>query len=1029
MKFTPGFICWTQQAVNETVVVDAVMPSEAVFLATHRPTRILKREIGQTEGGVWYDEERLLADFLAPKRDLLLMPIIGGSGTGKSHLIRWLNARIEPGPNRKIVYIPKYGTNLRSVIELILADMAGEVFDELRSDLAKAADALNELEAPERLVFELALRIQNATTQPPGAQAGPQDRFRLHLIAELPKLLNDHVFKSRLLQSGSVIDRLAGEALRGRSSDQKERPYEFVEDDIPTDVTDIGKAGAAAKQIYAQLVGSTQLRTAAVALLNEQLEPAIRNLFGMGGQRLSDVMRRVRSALLERDTELILLIEDFALLQGIQRELLDSIIEAPVRDNRRVLCPIRTAMAVTSGYFASLDTARTRAAFGGYAYSLDIPYPPGDNAGLLYAIDLIGGYLNAARLGSSRLDVALSASGRREGAVGRDWVPNACETCPLQEPCHDSFGISNDGYGLYPFNRAALDRMLRARTKGTFDPRDVLARVVRLTLAEQENDLADGRYPSAPYLQTYVDPSLPTMDSEVVERIRQLDPQGVRRRVDVLTFWGGCPDKVVNLPKGIHEAFALPELDVERQVDIVEAVRPRVEGLDLPKEDPRLSEDLEEIRKWATGHYNLSQDLAGRLRRWIHGAVVARIEWNEEFWRANDAWTNRNNGQFFRASSVRIVNASGGGALPQSAVQVEIAISNDHERLLRGLVQFHFYGHWNFERGDGPALFRLYCSRLDEWAELVLARIRSTAAGGSAWDPVKPAMGLLLVGARALGLRGSRSNITEDLVNAVFEPSSAKAALERGPLWSRLITACTERVGAGDSREQLRDRLFEYVAEAQGVGKPQAIDAARILPSLKEFKGTWSPEEPGPAAPAGVQKHWVEVTSRLLPALEEELERLRAWYSLMVEHFGEERDQDSLATTLRATVNSARQFGVLGPPHLASSVDDGIRTFKKSRLSVIEEVRAILDQAGSWSTGRLLGELAEDRDRAMLDLQQFVQQADSVLADTSARLKQQEAAMSATAGAAGFTALGDELGKLATLLGDVREPKPASTSD
>ena len=82
MKFTPGFICWTQQAVNETVVVDAVMPSEAVFLATHRPTRILKREIGQTEGGVWYDEERLLADFLAPKRDLLLMPIIGGSGTG-----------------------------------------------------------------------------------------------------------------------------------------------------------------------------------------------------------------------------------------------------------------------------------------------------------------------------------------------------------------------------------------------------------------------------------------------------------------------------------------------------------------------------------------------------------------------------------------------------------------------------------------------------------------------------------------------------------------------------------------------------------------------------------------------------------------------------------------------------------------------------------------------------------------------------------------------------------------------------------
>jgi hypothetical protein len=1030
MSFTPGFICWAEERVNETVVVDAVMPSEAVFLATHRPARIFKREIGQTKGGVWCDEERLLKDFLAPNIDLLLMPIIGASGTGKSNLIRWLRARIEPGPTRKVVYIPKYGTNLRSVIELILADMSGPIFDDLRNELAKAADSLNELEAPERLMFELALRISHAPPETPGGEGGRTNRYRQLLITELPKLLKDHVFTTHLLQAGGVIDRLATEALRGRTSEQKEHPYEFVEADIPTDVIEAKQAGAAAQQIYAQLVGSPQLRAAAVSLLNEQLEPAIRNLFGMGGRRLSEVMRGVRAALLEQNTELILLIEDFALLQGIQRELLDAIIQAPKEGNVQLLCPIRTAMAVTAGYFDSLDTVRTRAAFGGYAYSLDVPYAEGGDIALNYAIDLIGGYLNAARLGSSVLDAALARTGAGGGAVGRKWIPNKCDKCPLQQECHDSFGTSVDGYGLYPFNRPALDRMLKARTKGNFDPRDVLGRIVRLTLSEQEQDLADGRYPAANYLKTYSDPTLPTMDPEIVATLKHLDPVDHRRRVDVLTFWGNCPDKVTNLRKGIHEAFRLTELDVETPVETPEPLQASTATKETSKEDARLREDLEEIRKWATGEYNLSQDLAGRLRRWIHGAVVARIEWNEEFWRENDLWTSRSNGRVFRASSIQIVNALGGGAVPQGALRIDIPTSNDHERLLRGLVQFHVHGHWNFARGDGPAAFRLYCAALDEWAGLVLAGIRSTDDGGTSWDPVKSTVGMLLLGARVLGLRGARSNLIEDLVNAIFEPTPGTNSAERGPLWSRLIAACTERVGSGDNREQLRDRLFEYVAVAQGTGRPQAVDAARLLPALRDFKTSWMPEDPGPLAPAGVQKNWTELTNRLRPALDEELSRLTEWQAIVAENFGSERDPAPLATALQALVTNARQLGVLGPPSLALTIDEAIKSFRKSRMSVIDEVAEVIAQAGEWPLGRLAGELAENRDLAIRQLQEFVPHADAILRDTRNRLAQQDRALKDAAGGVnGYVDVRDELSQITNLLGGELEPNSAAASD
>src|SRR5258706_443318 len=119
--------------------------------------------------------------------------------------------------------------------------------------------------------------------------------------------------------------------------------------------------------VFEQLIGSPRLKRVAVELLNDNLGPAIRKLFGMGGNRLSDVMLAVRRALLDQGVELVLLIEDFTILQGIQRELLDAITEAPMREGAFVLCPIRTAMAVTTGYFATLaQTFTTRAGFAAH---------------------------------------------------------------------------------------------------------------------------------------------------------------------------------------------------------------------------------------------------------------------------------------------------------------------------------------------------------------------------------------------------------------------------------------------------------------------------------------------------------------------------------------------------------------------------------------------------------------------------------------------------------------------------------------
>ena len=305
---------------------------------------------------------------------MFFLPVIGESGTGKSHLVRWLYLRLPRVDSRKVVYIPKFGTNLRSVIDLILSGMTGDTVDGLRSELDKAADVLDEAGAPSRLLNELAASIEDCSRQPRPSPSRPNDDYRQWLEKELPKLLLDNVFRSKLLENDGVITRLVREALKGKQNATRQSRSHSHSTTCPAPSLTCRSANRDVQELYGQLIGSSTLTEVAVDLLNENLGPAIRTLFGMGGTRLSDVMLAVRRELLAQGMELVLLIEDFTILQGIQRELLDALTEAPVRGGQQVLCPIRMAMAVTTGYFATIaQTFSTRGEFAGHVYSLDVP--------------------------------------------------------------------------------------------------------------------------------------------------------------------------------------------------------------------------------------------------------------------------------------------------------------------------------------------------------------------------------------------------------------------------------------------------------------------------------------------------------------------------------------------------------------------------------------------------------------------------------------------------------------------------------
>ena len=103
----------SQEDVAACVKTDAEAASEAVSLAVHQPLQLERRVIGgQADTLLPCDERELLRLFLEPNlsEGRVIFPIVGNSGTGKSHVVRWIDAqlrRMDDRGTRVVIRIPK----------------------------------------------------------------------------------------------------------------------------------------------------------------------------------------------------------------------------------------------------------------------------------------------------------------------------------------------------------------------------------------------------------------------------------------------------------------------------------------------------------------------------------------------------------------------------------------------------------------------------------------------------------------------------------------------------------------------------------------------------------------------------------------------------------------------------------------------------------------------------------------------------------------------------------------------------------
>lgn len=1027
MTFTK-FVCWDVERVRRVMGVEATQTPDSIFLATHHPIAMYRQELIDAPSRVPYSEEQFLKDFLA-EQDFAFVPVLGSSGTGKSHLIRWLAANIESTQKRRVLLIPKIGTNLKDIISLILEGMEGASFDEYRKRLNRATSTLTEAQAREQTLNQLAAAI---------GPNGRGDRTKLsdvedYLVGAVDSFLYDPFFRKEYwLKDGGIIHQLVIHILGQRNTvEVVEERRHFSLNDLPLNVLNLQKAGQSAREFYSLLIGDEDIQRATVDWLNRHLDEAIAQVLSLGREDLQRLMGEVRETLAQQGIELVLLIEDFAKLQGIDREVLEAVLARPQQAGGKHLCAIRTALACTTGYFDSLrlDTVKQRITF---SVNLDLG-TVGEQSLVNYADikQFVGRYLNAVRLEDKTIQNWWADSRNREDSE-RESLPSACNECEHKLACHAGFSEA-DGLGLYPFTPEGLEQMLSRVNPGNFNPRILIKDVLKWTLENSAADIEGGEFPAISMREHFGKMRLSAM---VQGDIQAKDPENGDRRQILLDLWTDS-NELCDLRPEIHSAFDIPALGVKVQpTKVLPSVSRakdsrnsvsnyRVEPQSQTEKIPdKLTNQLQILDRWNNQEI-FPQDIGGELRPLIYSAIGERIEWDTEmllkgvFASSGTTYFKSRNITFFSPKVTRETISGVKLSLPLNPDDAdefrETAIA------FQAILQYNHYKHWKFPEGD--RYFRTYAKQLEKWSQYVVEQIRLyPRESGEPWNPVPAAVELLAIAAT---MAGHPTNSMEDLINSLFLDLEAKDLENRSANWKKLFNSLQKH------REALLEIVKSRTACTKGSSKQfQIIDVVQILDPLKQVSKSWQPQC---EIPADVREKFPEIDKArqaadelLEKAIQEECDRQLAVYNSLVAELGEDFKKKDVSDLVRRAIDSSQEAGVFRGRKSVDDLTSVLEQFKRvglsSYLGTMKRVQAEKDNPDS-KPSKLLKDVSENHQKAMIEGSEFLGNTNNFLDDSlievNNRIEDLEVSGGATVESC-HRAIEDGLAKLRNLITEIK---------
>jgi energy-coupling factor transporter ATP-binding protein EcfA2 len=926
-----NFLCWEPNAVRQVINPYAEHISDSLFRAVHTDwdlkvaPRVGKRFQDITEAS-WSDltPAAFLEDFLRPENPHVLAAILGESGSGKSHLVHWMRLAIKPDPSRVVIVVRKSGTSLRNIVRMIISELPEDQQRGFLETLQSAGDGTQSREdQKQQLLNDLAQAIREEVL-PPEA-----DEVEQELKICLPDLFQDpHMRKAHFLDDRTVVAEIVDHIFApSNAGDRPENRRSFVETDLPLGGLDFANASRLAQNAIEVIEYERHINLPlAVKIINRNLDRAIARTLSFSGDRVEELMTRLRSYLRSQNKELILLIEEFARLQGIDRPLLQAI--TSLGDEN--LCKIRTAMAVTTGFFESVaETAYART-----THIVDMNRSAGRSEGGKVTRDSLSQftarYLNAVRLGRKGIDEwnATALPGERPHSH--------CEKCTHQNECHAIFGAV-DNYGLYPFTSKALwNAASRVDEEGMPDkinPRILQNDLLAEVLDNFGPEISTGQFPSPRLLEKLR--GIRVMSSVAQRDLERRNPQNFKRWAAFLEIYDGT-GAILNLDPRLHQALNVPEIPGVGEVIQTDNADDIVETPPPPPR-PSLNPDDILIEQWVQG-VGLDQALATRLRRLIFSAISNGIDW-DMLGLAKSTFVG-STGRAFQTSSISFERQT---TQVRGDLQVKLIIPGDIPwstvgAALRGVLQAsRKQFSWDFEDGDQMLAAFLDC--VEVWSRSVEEQLLRICNPSPKWNQGAAAVELLCVGAAIGGKIKSGGDIAE-MIDGAFSANwpaeCASTAPEMKSLYDRLLK----------NRDKLTSIALSQMASMKGGRVGAMLNPGKILPSIRtlrlsKYRLTQDPPMDDLQDPA---KLYREVHASIAIAAASELAQRQSWLNRMLEAFGENVTRAAVVAALDEARTAVADAGI-GTQNTSRILGDVLDQFKMVQFDdTISAARALLSE-------------------------------------------------------------------------------------